>query len=228
MCSANLAENPSYCLSYFYSRIFKHLQKLCKTRHNNLSEFGFFWSFWYCTKSHERSISQLPILLNYIFWNERNDWTHYIIFEYQSTFLKTAASSFVYSPFIVILKFIYSFYCIQQQWYQEFLHIGNEIMNICPFIKSCRLDLSNACPKFYALATNFHVIWHYPLTSDFGNLLEILSHHVIFLSTNFDQRLHGSLSNVDILTVESIEHFLYDKVSFVWDLEICLRVWHSM
>ena len=228
MCSTDLVENPAYCFSYFYCRIFKHLQKLCKTWHYNLSEFGFLWSFWYCTKSHKRSISELPIFLDYILWNKCNDWAHYIIFEYQSTFLKTATSSFVHSPFIFILKLIYTFYCIQQQWYQKFLHIGYEIMNVCPFVKSGRFNLSNGCPKFYALATNFHVIWHYPFTSDFENLLKILSHRVIFLSSNLYQGLHGSLSDIYILTVESIEHFLYDKVSFVLDLEVRLRVWHCM
>ena len=200
MCSAYLAEYPSYGLSYLYWWIFKHFKKLCKTWHYDLSEFGFLWSFWYCTKSHKRSVSKLPIFLNYILWNKSHDWTHYFIFEYQSTFLKTATSSLVHSPF-VILKFIYSFYWIEQQWYQKFLHIGYEIMNICSFINSCNLNLSYGCPKFYALATYFHVIWHYPLASDFGNLLKILSHHVIFLSTNLDQRLHSSLSDVDILAI---------------------------
>ena len=204
MCLTNLIEYPSNCIPHLEGRVYEHSHKLIKTWNNDLSKFSLIWTVWNRSKCHKGSISKFPIRLHYILWNKCNNWCHYFIFKNQSTLLKTAASRFIHSPFvllIVILFFISSFDSIQEKGNQEFFYSGYVVAYSLALFKSSIFNFCNGRPKLDSLASNFVIIIECSLSSDCWNLLQIVAHVLVFLSSYLDECLHSCLPYFDILAI---------------------------
>ena len=204
MCLTNLIEYPSNSIPNFEGGVYKHGHELIKTWNNDFSKFHLIRTIWNCSKCHKWSIPKFPIRLYYILWNKCNNWCHYFVFKNQCALLKTTASRFIHTPFIffiIILFFISGFDCIQEKRNQEFFHSGYVVAYCCPFFKSWIFNFCNGCPKLDSLAANFVIIIKCSLSSDCWNLLQIVTHVLVFLPAYLDECLHSCLPYFDILAI---------------------------
>ena len=64
------------------------------------------------------------------------------------------------------------------------------------------------------------------MSSDLGNLLEVVNNVLVFLAADLNKTLHRIFTNLNLLVLQSFKNLIHDKITFYWDFKICLSVWN--
>ena len=64
------------------------------------------------------------------------------------------------------------------------------------------------------------------MSSDLGNLLEIVTNVLVFLAANLYKTLHRILTNLNLLVLKSLKNLIHDKIAFALHFKIGRSVWN--
>jgi len=64
------------------------------------------------------------------------------------------------------------------------------------------------------------------MSSDLGNLLEVVNNVLVFLAADLNKTLHRIFTNLNLFVLQSFKNLIHDKIAFYWDFKICRSVWN--
>lgn len=224
---ADLSDHPADGLTHLQRLVREHVQQVANARLEDLGKGHLIGSLRDSAQRDERCVPVLPGRVHDELGDEGDDWLDHVVAQHLADLLKAAAGGHGHTPLdfaVVVVLDGDVLKAVEQQLNELVLAVPDVVKHGGAPAFAIQLLLGKCGPELNSLGAHIAVILQRRLRSYLRYFMEIVLDVVVLLSADFDEALHSSGADFDILVFECLEDLVHDEVALLGHLEVAGRV----